>query len=180
MVLWLLGLIIFFWPVLLWLATFLQWRPGSILSDHYAELNLHIQFLFSHKTTLTNTINKVNWNYVTNSELLNFRQYQSPFNCHRYFGMLWWCVLYFSPLSNWPISHFPPTMHLWSFFFVPSYSQTLTKAVGMIMFVKFKLKADFWYWVWTEAGSPKSGVLFKKHAKSRYKYQIRKLKRREE
>ena len=47
---------------------------------------------------------------------------------------------------------------------------------------EFKLKADFWYRVWTEAGSPKSDVLFqiKKHVKSRYKYQIRKLKRREE
>ena len=89
-------------------------QSGSILSDHfplYAELNLHIQFLSSHKTTLTNTINKVNWDYVTNSELLNFRQYIAT-NLPSIATDILLCVLYCSPLSNRPISHFPPTMHL--------------------------------------------------------------------
>ena len=44
-----------------------------------------------------------------------------------------------------------------------------------------KEKTDFWHKIWIDAGSPRSGVLFqiKKNAKSRYKYQMRKLKRRE-
>ena len=40
-----------------------------------------------------------------------------------------------------------------------------------------KRAANFWYKVWKEAGYPTSGVLFqlKKHAKSRFKYGIRRL-----
>ena len=43
-----------------------------------------------------------------------------------------------------------------------------------------KCKANFWYQVWLEAGSPPAGVLaeLKKKAKSRYKYEVRRLKRR--
>ena len=43
-------------------------------------------------------------------------------------------------------------------------------------------KANFWYWVWSEAGSPSAGVLavIKKKSKSRYKYEVRRLKRRRE
>ena len=39
---------------------------------------------------------------------------------------------------------------------------------------------NFWHKVWLEAGSPSSGVLFhiKRRAKSRYKYAVRRLKRR--
>ena len=44
-----------------------------------------------------------------------------------------------------------------------------------------KDKANFWYNVWNSAGSPSSGVLFqiKKSSKSRYKYEVRRLKRQE-
>ena len=44
-----------------------------------------------------------------------------------------------------------------------------------------KQQADFWYKIWMEAGSPSSGVLsvIKKRTKSRFKYQLRRLKRRE-
>ena len=43
-------------------------------------------------------------------------------------------------------------------------------------------KANFWYRVWLEAGSPSAGVLavIKKKSKSRYKYEVRRLKRRRE
>ena len=45
-----------------------------------------------------------------------------------------------------------------------------------------KEKANFWYTVWCEAGSPSVGVLhqLKRTAKSRYKYEVRRLKRREQ
>ena len=44
-----------------------------------------------------------------------------------------------------------------------------------------KQKSVFWHRVWVEAGCPSSGVLFqiKKHAKHRFKYSVRRLKRRE-
>ena len=40
--------------------------------------------------------------------------------------------------------------------------------------------ANFWHWIWLEAGSPSAGVLteLKKKTKSRYKYEVRRLKRR--
>ena len=42
---------------------------------------------------------------------------------------------------------------------------------------KLKNESKFWYRVWVEAGYPTSGVLFqiKKNAKSRYKYEVRRL-----
>ena len=44
-----------------------------------------------------------------------------------------------------------------------------------------KYKANFWHRVWLEAGSPSSGVLIqiKKKAKCHFKYEVRRLKRRE-
>ena len=44
-----------------------------------------------------------------------------------------------------------------------------------------KLQANFWYHVWSEAGSPVSRVLsmIKRKAKSRYKYEVRRLRRQE-
>ena len=44
-----------------------------------------------------------------------------------------------------------------------------------------KSKANFWHKVWKEAGSPCSGVLFdiKRHSRSRFKYEVRRLKRRD-
>ena len=46
----------------------------------------------------------------------------------------------------------------------------------------FKKKANFWHRVWCQAGCPSSGVLhqLKRSAKSRYKYEVRRLKRREQ
>ena len=43
-------------------------------------------------------------------------------------------------------------------------------------------KANFWYRVWLEAGSPSAGVLavVKKKSKSHYKYEVRQLKRKRE
>ena len=45
-----------------------------------------------------------------------------------------------------------------------------------------KDQANFWHKVWCQAGRPSSGVLhqIKKSAKSRYKYEVRRLKRREQ
>ena len=45
-----------------------------------------------------------------------------------------------------------------------------------------KEKANFWYRVWLQAGCPAAGVLhqLKKCSKSRYKYEVRRLKRREQ
>jgi hypothetical protein len=44
-----------------------------------------------------------------------------------------------------------------------------------------KSQANFWYRLWIEAGCPSSGVLhsIKKSSKSRFKYEMRRLKRRE-
>lgn len=44
-----------------------------------------------------------------------------------------------------------------------------------------KEKANFWHVVWKQAGSPSAGVLhqLKKSARSRYKYEVRRLKCRE-
>lgn len=46
---------------------------------------------------------------------------------------------------------------------------------------ELKYKANFWHRVWLEAGSPTSGVLhgLKKKAKTHYKYEVRRLRRRE-
>ena len=46
---------------------------------------------------------------------------------------------------------------------------------------KLKQTANFWYRLWEDAGHPSSGVLFqiKKNTKTRYKYEIRHLKRRQ-
>ena len=45
----------------------------------------------------------------------------------------------------------------------------------------FKKSANLWYKIWNEAGCPSSGVLhqIKKSTKSRYKYEIRRLKRKQ-
>ncbi len=45
-----------------------------------------------------------------------------------------------------------------------------------------KEKANFWHHIWRQNGCPKAGTLhqIKKHTKSRYKYEIRRLKRREQ
>ena len=47
---------------------------------------------------------------------------------------------------------------------------------------EFKEKANFWHRVWKQAGSPSAGVLhqLKKSSRSRYKYEVRRLKRREQ
>ena len=47
---------------------------------------------------------------------------------------------------------------------------------------KLKKASVFWHKVWEEAGCPTSGVLsaIKRHAKKRYKYEIRRLKRRKQ
>ena len=47
---------------------------------------------------------------------------------------------------------------------------------------KLKNESKFWYRVWVEAGYPISGVLFqiKKNAKSRYKYEVRRLLRNQQ
>ena len=44
-----------------------------------------------------------------------------------------------------------------------------------------KCKANFWHRVWLETGSPTVGILavLKRKAKSRYKYEVRRLRRRE-
>ena len=46
----------------------------------------------------------------------------------------------------------------------------------------YKEKANFWHAVWKQAESPSSGVLhqIKKSSRSRYKYEVRRLKHREE
>ena len=46
----------------------------------------------------------------------------------------------------------------------------------------YKEKANFWHAVWKQAGSPTSGVLhqIKKSSRSRYKYEVRHLRRHEE
>ena len=45
----------------------------------------------------------------------------------------------------------------------------------------FKSKANFWHKVWRDAGSPSTGVLLqiKKASKRRYKYEVRRLKRKQ-
>ena len=45
----------------------------------------------------------------------------------------------------------------------------------------FKKTANLWYEIWEEAGCPTSGVLFqiKKNTKTRYKYEVRRLKCRQ-
>ena len=52
----------------------------------------------------------------------------------------------------------------------------------MLCACMLKSKANFWHNIWREAGSPTTGVLFqiKKSSKSRYKYEVRRLKRRKE
>ena len=47
---------------------------------------------------------------------------------------------------------------------------------------RLKESARFWYKVWKVAGCPVSGVLFKikKNAKTRYKYEVRRLKHRQD
>ena len=47
---------------------------------------------------------------------------------------------------------------------------------------KLKDASNFWYRVWIEAGCPSAGVLsvIKKQAKKRYKYEVRRLKRRQQ
>ena len=46
---------------------------------------------------------------------------------------------------------------------------------------QFKAKANFWHEIWRQSGSPCTGVLhqIKRLARSRYKYEVRRLKRRE-
>ena len=68
---------------------------------------------------------------------------------------------------------------------LPSISSTVRKHIvpGWNDAAKhLRNKANFWYRVWLEAGSPSVGVLavIKKKSKSRYKYEVRRLKRRKE
>ena len=46
---------------------------------------------------------------------------------------------------------------------------------------RLKQTANFWHKIWEDAGDPSSGVLFqiKRHTKTRYKYEVRHLKRRQ-
>ena len=54
---------------------------------------------------------------------------------------------------------------------------------GWSQFVKLELEASrWWYKLWIDAGSPSAGVLFqlKKRAHRRYKYAVRRVRRRQE
>ena len=46
---------------------------------------------------------------------------------------------------------------------------------------RLKQTANFWHKIWEDAGDPSSGVLFqiKRYTKTRYKYEVRRLKRRQ-
>ena len=51
-----------------------------------------------------------------------------------------------------------------------------------IMCGRLRESARFWHQLWTDSGCPSSGVLFqiKRNAKHRFKYEVRRLKRRRE
>ena len=65
----------------------------------------------------------------------------------------------------------------------PTYHKSSTrKLTGWKEFAgNVKCSANFWHRIWSEAGCPSSGVLFqiKKHTKSRYKHEVRRLKRKQ-
>ena len=65
---------------------------------------------------------------------------------------------------------------------IPTYHKSSTrKLTGWKEFAgNVKRLANFWHRIWSEAGCP-SGVLFqiKKHTKSRYKHEVRRLKRKQ-
>ena len=65
----------------------------------------------------------------------------------------------------------------------PTYHKSSTrKLTGWKEFAgNLKRSANFWHRIWSEAGCPSSGVLFqiKKHTKSRYKHEVRRLKRKQ-
>ena len=63
----------------------------------------------------------------------------------------------------------------------PCYTRSSRKVVGWNDTANaFKKDANFWRRVWEEAGCPKAGVLFniKRCAKRRFKYEVRRIKRR--
>ena len=53
---------------------------------------------------------------------------------------------------------------------------------GLEFLVGIVKSARFWHQLWTDSGCPSSGVLFqiKRNAKHRFKYEVRRLKRRHE
>ena len=64
----------------------------------------------------------------------------------------------------------------------PTYKPSSRRLAGWkVSAGNLKHSANFWYRIWNEAGCPSSGVLFqiKKHSKSRYKHEVRRLKRKQ-
>ena len=166
-------------------------QTGSNLSDHlplFATLALQLRFPLAPVTVQPSKPTKTNWSKVSDLDIQRFRDYISAhlpvidvdlLLCHDST-----CTVHASLIDSL-VDSFLNCIHWASFSSLPTLSQLSKRRCipGWNTYVKgLKGKADFWHRVWVEAGGPTSGTLYqiKRKAKSRYKYQVRKLMRRRE
>ena len=88
------------------------------------------------------------------------------------------CIQHHDTLDSYALN-FISSLHNCAVQCFPTYKPSSRRLAGWkVSAGNLKHSANFWYRIWNEAGCPSSGVL-KKHSKSRYKHEVRRLKRKQ-
>ena len=167
-------------------------HSGSILSDHFPlffSLNVQPKSLptSAGRTLGTSHLARINWDKVNSSNIQDYCEMLShsllPLPASVSNCVSSCCLNHRSDLDIWA-QNLTSSLLDCAFKCFPIHCHSYTKKlVGWKEYAaSSKDCAHFWYKVWVEAGCPVSGVLFqiKKNAKSRYKYEVRRLKRRQD
>ena len=154
------------------------------LSDHsplYFKLNINCAFAPTLSSSSSSASRHINWSEVTPShiECYQARVAESLSDLpHEILSCTDTSSSVHHNMLDSYAEHFISTLLDCAF---PCYTRSSRKVVGWNDTTKaFKKDANFWHRVWEEAGCPKAGVLFniKKGAKRRFKYEVRRIKRR--
>ena len=165
-------------------------KCGTNLSDHLPlSFLLHIHCTsvpISLPSATPKPSPRIDWSKVTPSNIMKYRDMISErlsdppteFLCCSQPT----CSTHISMLDNYA-EHIMSTLLDCAYCCFPCRSSSSKKVVGWHDSAgKLKEASNFWYKVWIEAGCPSAGVLsiIKKQTKKRYKYEVRRLKRRQQ
>ena len=165
-------------------------KYGSNLSDHLPlSLLLHIHCT-SVPISLPSTTPKpalcIDWSIVTPANIMNYwnmisERLSDPPTAFLYCSQPD-CLTHIRLLDNYA-EHITSTLIDCAYCCFPCRSSSSKRVAGWHDSAGIlKDASNFWYRVWIEAGCPSAGVLsvIKKQAKKRYKYEVRRLKRRQQ
>ena len=161
---------------------------GSNLSDHlplFTDFALH-PVSSTPISDHTGTYYKTNWQLVSEQDIERFNEYISS-NLPPLSDELLSCCDISCSIHSSRIDHLAESLlscisEASSLFFPNIWHSRKHRVPRWNDYVRgTKEKTDFWHKIWIDPWSPRSGVLFqiKKNDKSKYEYQMKKLKRRE-